>query len=221
MSSRLEKTKHSSSFYLPDGNLHILVGEVYYRVHRYFFIRESVLFRTRLEQASKNKQEDGKTEGTSIILSEFTTPEKFDHFLWVFYNSTYDLEAPREHWEDILELADKWSFAVIKSLAIRKLEAILDIPVIDRIVLYRQHNVPASSLNPYYARLCARDIILSKQESTQLGLDLAIQIFQARERLRSRKHNGKGGGGGGGPKSPLPDDATQERVMEVIAEMFL
>ena len=62
------------------------VDHVQFRVHRYFFERESPFFRTKLAgPASPGAQRMGNAESTAIILDGLK-PAEFARFLWVFYN---------------------------------------------------------------------------------------------------------------------------------------
>lgn len=59
---------------------------VLFRVHRYFFERESPYFVRRLNTpASPGKRPPG-TEDSSAIILEDVTADHFEKFLWVFYN---------------------------------------------------------------------------------------------------------------------------------------
>lgn len=62
------------------------VGRYHFRVHRYFFERESNYFqRELLAPAAPGGQRSGISETSSIVLSD-VGPEEFARFLWVFYN---------------------------------------------------------------------------------------------------------------------------------------
>jgi hypothetical protein len=62
------------------------VEDCHFRVHRYFFERESEHFQMRfLAPAKPGKQREGMTEGTAMILEDVDVAE-FELLLWVFYN---------------------------------------------------------------------------------------------------------------------------------------
>ena len=64
----------------------IQVENIRFRVHRYFFERESVYFSRKLAiPASPGKPPKGSQDDNAIILPDLT-PEQFATFLWVFYN---------------------------------------------------------------------------------------------------------------------------------------
>lgn len=59
---------------------------MHFRVHKYFFDRESVYFRRKLGvPASPGKEASGTSDSTAIIL-ENVSVDHFATFLWVFYN---------------------------------------------------------------------------------------------------------------------------------------
>ena len=129
--------------------------------------------------------------------------------------SIYD--AKQSDWESIIHLADLWGFPEVKALAIRQLSEI-QMDTVDRIVLYKRYHVDPTLLVPEYGKLCQREAILTTKESEALGLETAIKIFQAREKLRSRvafknEPNGL-------LKSPLPGDVGHDKVLEVVVALF-
>jgi len=96
--------------------------------------------------------------------------------------SLYD--ATEEDWTAILDLAHQWGFAQVKDFAIRELEKRLDLPVVDRLVIYQYYEVEKSLLLPYYEALCLRDEPLSYEEGSALEMRTTINIAAAREFAR-------------------------------------
>ncbi|KAJ3820656.1 hypothetical protein F5880DRAFT_930044 [Lentinula raphanica] len=215
MDGNLRQLKRSSEFFLTGGDLHLIVNEYRFRVHSYFFTRESQHFRQRLAISDAfDIQGNGSSMSSAIVLDDYEiTAEEFESFLRVFYNPKYyyyDLARPHEEWASILKLSNLWDFPNVKELAIRELEK-LEIPLVDRIVLYQDHQVDAELRLPLYVELASREATLDHDESTRLGFRTAIVIFQARERLRSLAAGGK---------SPLPDELGVEAAKEVICNLF-
>lgn len=175
---------------------------------------------------------NGSSMTSAIILSDDfdITPEEFESFLKVFYNpcvsiydisfwflspeysrySYYQFEQPQQEWASILKLSNLWGFSNVKELAIEQLQY-LDVPLVDRIVLYQDYQVGWELLAPLYVDLASRESTLDHEESRRLGFRTAIVIFQARERLRSLAMGGR---------SPLPDDVGPEAAKEVISNIF-
>jgi hypothetical protein len=56
-----------------------------YCIHRYFFERESLKFRTLLASPSPGQPQQGSSHLTAIKLHNVTAKD-FEKFLWVFYN---------------------------------------------------------------------------------------------------------------------------------------
>ncbi|KAJ4483884.1 hypothetical protein J3R30DRAFT_3328897 [Lentinula aciculospora] len=215
MDGTLRQLKRSPEFFLTGGDLHFVVQEYRFRVHSYFFTRESQHFRQRLAISDAfDLQGNGSSMSSAILLDDYDiTAEDFESFLKVFYNprySFYDLERPHEEWASVLKLSNLWDFPNVKELAIKELEK-LDIPLVDRIVLYQDHQVDSELRLPLYAQLASREATLDHDESTRLGFRTAIVIFQARERLHSLAIGGR---------SPFPDEVGPDAAKEVICNLF-
>ncbi|KAJ7647787.1 hypothetical protein FB45DRAFT_733766, partial [Roridomyces roridus] len=172
-------------FYLPGGDLYCLVENKLFRIHRYFFERESRFFKAQLAvPATPGSPRMGTAEDSAILLADVRS-EDFAKLLWVFYNPKYSLyDASIEDWSAILELAERWGFAEVKNLAVRELEKKLEMPDIDRIVLYHKFNVDETLLIPRYAALCQREELLTVEEGLRLGMQVVIALTRTRECMR-------------------------------------
>ncbi|KAJ7072705.1 hypothetical protein C8F01DRAFT_941748, partial [Mycena amicta] len=147
-----------------------------FKVHRLFFERESDFFRDLLKRLDPTS--------TPILTLENVEGDHFAKLLWVFYNPKYSLyEARIDDWTVILELAERWGFAEVQSLALRELEK-LDMADVDRIALYCRYAVDMSTISPYYARLCEREEHLTIEEGLKLGVETSIRLSRARELVR-------------------------------------
>lgn len=57
-----------------------------YRIHSYFFERESLFFRQKVSSSNNNDGEErGSTDHNAYTLEDVKS-EDFARFLWVFYN---------------------------------------------------------------------------------------------------------------------------------------
>lgn len=177
--SSLRNLRKDDNYYLSGGDLHLLVHKVLFRVHRYFFERESSAFTRILAQTDQ-----GSSDSTAIKLYN-VTPVEFATFLWVFYNPKYSYDATVDNWHCILRLAHLWGFPEVKNLAVRELQK-LDLDTVDRIVLYRQYSIDEEVLVPLYSDLCSRDEPITRQEAVKLGVKSILHILDARETLRAR-----------------------------------
>ena len=100
--------------------------------------------------------------------------------------STYSLydEATTQDWKSILELAQRWFFQEMKSLAIRELQNKSLSPV-ERIELYHRNAVDRRLLADDYLALCQRPDPLNYEEGLELGLETTLMIARTREDIRS------------------------------------
>ncbi|KAF8891866.1 hypothetical protein BD779DRAFT_1513570 [Infundibulicybe gibba] len=203
--------KHDK-YYIEGGDFYILAGNTHFRVHRYFFERESGHFSRiwKNPPATGAKDCPGSSESNALTFGK-TTAEDLSRFLMVFYNETYDIyNASLEDWSVILRLANQWKFKEVKNLAVRQIER-LEMTEIERIVLYQAQDVDPTLLIPLYSKLCSSPQPLTDDEVDALGLKTASMIFRARERLRAKASDGG--------KSPLPNDLKQERIFDTIREL--
>ena len=123
-------------YYLPGGDLFVQVDTTIFRIHSYFFRRESQDWRHLIGHTVRGR--NGVV--TPIILSdEFAlyppmTPTTFAQFLWVFYNPRYSLyDAPEETWLMIQRYAIQWRMEGVLELTHRELDRLHDYSHIDRI----------------------------------------------------------------------------------------
>jgi len=201
-------TKRHPIYYFEGGDLHVVVAETLFRVHSYFFIRESRPFHRKANPVSPGSPREGLTELAPILL-ENISPEEFETFLWVFYNPLLSVyETTIEKWKMILRLADLWDFKEVKELAVRELHKKQELDLVDRLALYQNYKVDPCHLVPLYGFLCARDTPLTLQESKILGLDTTLLIANMREQLRALPSN-EG-------RSPLPEGLEMTDVFRAL-----
>jgi len=82
--------KISTSLYLTNEK----ADKTLFRVHSYFFVRESDYWKEELGDAVDEPLKKGQDVRNSIILDE--TPSDFAWFLWVFYNMCVLLPRKRQ-----------------------------------------------------------------------------------------------------------------------------
>jgi hypothetical protein len=61
------------------------LGNDLYRIHSYFFLRESSFFRQALVAPGPGIIPKGSSEANAFVLEDIRG-EEFEQFLWVFYN---------------------------------------------------------------------------------------------------------------------------------------
>jgi len=205
-------TKHDL-YYIPGADLCLLVENVQFRVHRFFFERDSAYFIRKLAApASPGLQPQGTADSNAILLEDVTA-DHFAKFLWVFYNPLYSLyDAPTSDWEIILDLAVRWEFREIKNLAVRELEK-KEIPDSKRIKLYHANKVDRNILIPRYAALCEREAHLTLEEGQDIGMETVLMIAAGRGEARAQRL-------ASGARSPLSPTIRGVELYDVIKEVF-
>jgi hypothetical protein len=92
-----------------------------------------------------------------------------------------------DEWTAILDLAAKWNFRSIKTLAIKQLTPIAS--PIDKIVWGRKHQIN-EWLGGAYQSICAREEPLTYEEGIRLGMKDVIKISAIRHDIGSRTRSG-------------------------------
>jgi len=207
------------------------VEDYVFRVHKFFFTRESSYFRRLFEPSQFLVQDPpGSLESNPIILEDVSS-DAFACFLWVFYNpyvvmqhhfqvgsslmsqrkySIYD--ATPKQWSSILTLAQKWGFKDVEFLCIRELEK-LDLSPVDRIHIYQQFGLDTTMLIDSYATLTTRDEPIGLEEGVKLGLRTSLQIARAREMSR-------GPDTGVGPRTPSAVQLDGPNLHTLLSDIF-
>ncbi|EGN92767.1 hypothetical protein SERLA73DRAFT_190617 [Serpula lacrymans var. lacrymans S7.3] len=203
---------HHKDYYIRTGDVSFLVENHLFRVHSYFFERESIFFRQMLTGATPAGERSGSPDGDAYTLDDVRS-EDFARFLWVFYNPKYSLyQAPLENWLSVLHLANRWGFLSVKDLTVRELEK-LTIEPIDKISIYHTYSIDKLFLIPSYIAVCKRDKPLGMAEGTKLGLETVLRLAEARERVRQRAVES-------GIRSPTFADVEEFEVEGLIREVF-
>lgn len=239
-------------YWLIGGDLYIRIDSVIFKVHSYWFRREARTFFTRSNGAadptSPGDDLRGSTETTPIVINSATV-EEFEMLLWVFYNPLYDTyDADLPSFLTILRLAHEWGFPSVGRFALREIHARFqhnNIPLVQKIAMYRDHGAPKAHLVPLYAELCARAAQPSDAEVKVVGWEAAVGVFRVRERIRSAafveavggvKGKGKGDGNkfdsevrvesrdrrgdGGEWDSPLPDGVLDRHIWPIVQSVL-
>ncbi|CAL1711779.1 unnamed protein product [Somion occarium] len=209
----VEKVKRHPQYYLQGGDIHFLVEHFLFRVHRYFFERESAVFREKLATPAAAGQPPKGSSDTNPYPLEDVRADDFSRFLWVFYNPKYSLyDADLDDWSVILKLAFDWRFSEVKKLACRELEKISIEPV-TKIKLYQDYELDRKLLIPSYLFLTQREEPLTLHEGRQLGLETALLIATARECARGKPSVN-------GTHSPSAAKIPNEDLEDIIRRVF-
>ena len=118
-------TTHDT-YYLPDGNLYLLVGTTMFNIHRHFLLRESRPWRDYLANTRRGRSyEDPLNINWDVPFTIPITPQLFTGFLWVFYNPSYSYDDVDEmKWLNIQSLAIIWDFDKVLDLTHKQLSRI-------------------------------------------------------------------------------------------------
>ncbi|KAJ7496622.1 hypothetical protein FB451DRAFT_1208266 [Mycena latifolia] len=182
-SARQRRFHEHPRFFFPDGTVIFLVERTLYRVHRYFFERDSAIFASMFSLPSAaGERPEGEVVENPIVL-EGVAAADFDRFLSILYPidfKTRDI-ASAEEWTSVLSLATRWEFTSLRELALQHLFLLTS--AVDRIALGRRHDVP-DWLVPAYTEVCERKDPLTLAEGRLLGLEDVIGIGQVRHCIR-------------------------------------
>ncbi|KAI0254405.1 hypothetical protein BJV78DRAFT_1121158 [Lactifluus subvellereus] len=188
-----QRVVRHAEYYIHGGDVIFLVESNLFRVHRYFFTRDSAFFRDKLPYPPPaGELTKGGSDSNPLVLEDALQVD-FERFLWVFYNPKYSLyNANAEEWTSILRLAHQWEFVEVKSLALRELER-LEIPPLRKIVIYHSYAIDRNLLQAAYTALTVRDGPITIEEGRELGLETALQLARARELARAPSGGAKSG----------------------------
>ncbi|KAI0330431.1 hypothetical protein GY45DRAFT_1218890, partial [Cubamyces sp. BRFM 1775] len=211
--SAVEQIKRHPKYYLNGGDVHFLVENYIYRVHRYFFERESAWFREKLAApAPPGQAPKGSSDSNPFPLDDVAADD-FSKFLWVFYNPKYSIyDATLEDWVAILKLAFDWRFGEVKKLCTREIEK-FEIAPVPKIELYQMYELDRKLLIPSYMALCVRAEPLSLKEGRQLGLETSLLLATARECARGKPL-------ANGARSPTAAELEEDDMVSIIKEIF-
>ena len=178
----------------------IQVDSILYRVHRYFFCRDSNEFVTRLSRLPTQEQ-----ASPPVISLENVKSKDFDAFLSILYPlcvflATIDTgqaadpqflfyardfnpteERSFEELSSILDLSTRWAFTSIREMAIRCLKPPTPL---QRLILGRKYAIEHWIL-PALQELCERPLPLAPDEARLLNIEDVALVGSVRESIRS------------------------------------
>jgi len=186
-----ERVVRNTEYYLQGGDVVFRVENHLFRVHRYFFTRDSSVFREKLPHPPPPGEFTKGSSDSNPFILEDTFIVDFERLLWVFYNPHYSIyEGSVDEWSSILKLAHQWEFIEVKAFALRELEQ-LEIAPLQKVILYHTHVVNRDLLHASYAALTERDDPITIEEGRLLGLETALTLARAREYARVPVFAGK------------------------------
>ncbi|KAF8643557.1 hypothetical protein AX16_008945 [Volvariella volvacea WC 439] len=189
------KLNPHKKYFFDDGNLWLRVEDVDFKVHRYFFMRDSSKFRALSNGGTLGRTSDEvypNTTDMSIcklgppytgpLVIEHLTSLDFESFLGVLYPTNFgqDEGTSVAYWSSVLQVSTYFELRSIRELSISKLTVIAT--AVDKVVLGRKFNV-THWLEDAYHTICTSWTHLTKEEGRRLGVDEVTGILEARQRL--------------------------------------
>ncbi|KAI0045518.1 hypothetical protein FA95DRAFT_117333 [Auriscalpium vulgare] len=171
-------SKPHARFFFDDGNVIMLVENVRYQIHKFFFNRDSAYFASRLATISLWNP----FVPPSVALPDVTVAE-FDAFLSILYPSDFDKTeiSSVADWTAVLRLATMWGFTSIVNRAIRHLDTLTS--PLDKLVLARAHRVERWVV-PALVALCERPECLNLEDVRRMTLEDIVLVGRLRESVR-------------------------------------
>jgi len=162
-----------------------------FRVHRYYFTRESQIFADMFslptgEAGGPSGTTEGKSDSSPIEIPGVPKQEMESFLDFVYFGMHDEHTFTLESWVSLLAFSTRFICDKTRARSIRELEAIQSqVDPIERIVLAVRHNIP-QWLSGAYQELCQRQDSLSEEEGERLGLSTVIKLMRAREILLSQ-----------------------------------
>ncbi|KAF7984294.1 hypothetical protein HWV62_15257 [Athelia sp. TMB] len=167
----------NSTFYIE--NVTFLVENELFKVPKFYFEKESSVFRDMFQMPSFGSLE-GDSDELPIVLESIEKAD-FTALLAAMFpeqgNNPIRMEI--KEWASVLKLSTLWEFGKLRQKAIEELREMKSISA-DKVVLGRDYRV-RSLLKTGYEELVAREEPLTSAEKTQLGDKACIKVYEARE----------------------------------------
>ncbi|PPQ99775.1 hypothetical protein CVT24_009677 [Panaeolus cyanescens] len=175
-------TRHPR-FYFPDGNVIFQIENTLFRVHRYFFQRDSPVFEGMFSLPPPlGEIPEGESEDRPIHLTGVSAKD-FEKFLSILYPKDFSRSEITSvaDWTSVLTIANQFDFSNLFQLAKTKLRPILSSA--QSIALGKRFDV-REWLIPAYTDLCIREEPLRLDEGQIMGLEDVIEIGRVRDLIR-------------------------------------
>ncbi|KAK7062742.1 hypothetical protein VNI00_000230 [Paramarasmius palmivorus] len=219
-----------------------LVENQLFKVHRYFFRQESVIFESMFDCPVPGEGQEGQTDSKPIEIPDVTCAQ-FEALLDHFYDGLFRKEdyfnrdTPLQKYIDLLSISHRFECSTARERAIKGIDNATTNPI-QMIELAEVYDVPKWLL-PAYVELCQREDPLDETEAIDLGPQKTVVICRAREIIRSSPETRRllkerttpsstfGGGFGSVTVSESPTDSQwpesvlqKSRVERIINEVL-
>ncbi|KAJ7721342.1 hypothetical protein DFH07DRAFT_857874 [Mycena maculata] len=178
-------TRKHEEYYFPDGNLVIQVSGTLFKIWDGPIRRHSKAFPIAAVSLIDDKvaANDGSDNAHPLVLEGVESAD-FERLLWIVYPPVIGQckATTTRDWTAILDLATRWEFADIRTLAIRELAAV-EIDPVERIEMQQQFGLQGQWAHGAYIALCTRQDALNLIEARKLGIEMTVKVAFAREKL--------------------------------------
>ncbi|KAJ8082100.1 hypothetical protein PM082_007946 [Marasmius tenuissimus] len=184
---------HHPQYYIDDSMSIFLVENQLFKVHRHFLRQESAVFNSMFDSPPPAEGQEGETDDRPIVLPSITCNE-FIALLNRIYKGSFSRSKAHskpslQEYTDLLSIATRYECSQVRRKAIQGIER-HEPDATKKIVLAQKYNVE-EWLMPAYIHLCKRDEPLTRAEAQEIGLDKAIMIAAAREKIRFSEESRK------------------------------
>ncbi|KAI1782883.1 hypothetical protein LXA43DRAFT_1068179 [Ganoderma leucocontextum] len=166
-----------SQYYFEDGNLHFLVENVLFNVHRSVFAATSTLFQERVPSSMWS----GRSQHHPVHLKDVRS-EDFAKFLSLIYPSSTVESFDAKDWLSVLEQSRAWGCDRISAVAVAELQNFTLADAV-KIAAWKEFGLDETELAPCYHALGARINPITLDEGRILGLDMTVQLAAWRDKV--------------------------------------
>ncbi|KAG6918346.1 hypothetical protein DXG01_014995 [Tephrocybe rancida] len=181
------KPMRHPTYYFDDGVVVFQVQTTLFKVHRYFFTRESEVFAGMFMVPPTADGPEGTTD-TRPILLPISSRTRRRGFLSDWLSGTRLLTSesgPLRGWLDLLSITDRYQFSNARAAAISAIDHIGGLNPIERLRLSKKYNISAWRSSAFEA-LCQRNTAISIAEAHAIGLENLALLALARENVRTQ-----------------------------------
>ncbi|GJJ08408.1 hypothetical protein Clacol_002624 [Clathrus columnatus] len=181
--------RRHKNYYFDNDQVIFLVEDTLFNVHRSLLMRHSTVFKDMFEMPSgpvSGESVEGSNDENPVRLENVRAVD-FERLLSILYPSVIGkYSATLPEWISILQLATRWLFDDIRTLAITELTD-LKIDPVQKVAIALQCDIP-EWLHSSYVALCLRQYPLTLDEGRKLGVDVVTKLAYTREVYRDNSH---------------------------------
>ncbi|TFY54990.1 hypothetical protein EVG20_g9486, partial [Dentipellis fragilis] len=174
--------RRHEKYYIEDRLSIFSVEDCLFKVHRYYLILESPVFKDMFMCPPEAGMLEGESDLRPIVLPD-TTRKEFEALLDFLYNRMYNRypSFSLSKWMDLLTIADRFQFENVRERAIDELttsEKSMD--AVDELLVSVKCRVPQWTI-PALSKLVTQPNILETEAAARLPLDILMRVWKTRE----------------------------------------